>query len=698
MPQTVKVPAVGADGKAIARKPQQSQGRPSEQVAATRGMPHGKARERSPLPPRAVIVGLSATVAAVVFTAIANAYAGWTFAIIEHWALIAVFAVAAFSCAARAVVHPPERRAWALFAIGLVLYGLGTVTFNIWLAGEAAAPFPSASDWLWLSLSVAAVGGLIMLARARRLRVTPTAVLDGLIVALGLTALCGAIVFQPVFDEVIHQGISFGLVPPIADLIVVSTAVVGLSLRGWQVSPAAVAIGLGFLLMFAGDSIYVLRAAGEGYAAGTGIDVLYAIGTALVGLAPWLPPPVPPVAGARERALVIPLAAGSVGVGMTAAMAMVHLNAVAEISTVLLMFLLVIRLGAGMLNYGELLRRSRTEALTDPLTGLANRRRLLTDLEQVGGRPTVLAIYDLDGFKGYNDLHGHSAGDELLSELGRRLGGAVEPWGRAYRMGGDEFCVLVDPDAASEAIPAAVRALTTTVNDVSIGCSWGAVSMPDEVKAGSEALSVADARMYAMKNLRPNSARSQLRGVLMAVLRARDPGLHEHLHDVERLAADVARELGLDAQERTDVVHGAVLHDVGKLAVPEAILAKEGPLSAEEWEEMRLHTIRGEQLLAGIPALAGVARLVRSSHERWDGAGYPDGLAGEEIPLGARIVQVCDAYDAMVTDRSYREALGHADAIRELRRCSGSQFDPTVVGAFLRVLSGDRFDPSQVTG
>jgi two-component system cell cycle response regulator len=216
--------------------------------------------------------------------------------------------------------------------------------------------------------------------------------------------------------------------------------------------------------------------------------------------------------------------------------------------------------------------------------------------------------------------------------------------------------------------------------------------VPREAPPGPAAVQIAGRRMYAVKNGRPTSAGSQLREALVRVLDVREPELHEHVRDVGRLAAEVARRLGMPEHEVTDVVHGAELHDIGKLAVPEAILHKPGPLDDAEWAVMHQHTIHGEQLLAGIPALATAARLVRSSHERWDGAGYPDRLAGDAIPVGARIIAVCDAYDAIVTDRPYRRGASAAEAIAELRRCAGSQFDPAVVEAFVAVV-GERVAP-----
>jgi HD-GYP domain-containing protein (c-di-GMP phosphodiesterase class II) len=160
-----------------------------------------------------------------------------------------------------------------------------------------------------------------------------------------------------------------------------------------------------------------------------------------------------------------------------------------------------------------------------------------------------------------------------------------------------------------------------------------------------------------------------------------------HSRDVVDLSRSTAAALGLPASQRRAVEFAAMLHDVGKIYVPKEILNKPGPLDAYEWEVIRNHTIQGERVLKHVGgALARVARYVRSSHERYDGRGYPDGLAGEAIPLGARIVAVCDAYRAMVEDRPYRPALSRGDAIEEMRRAAGTQFDPDCVKALLEIL------------
>jgi len=176
----------------------------------------------------------------------------------------------------------------------------------------------------------------------------------------------------------------------------------------------------------------------------------------------------------------------------------------------------------------------------------------------------------------------------------------------------------------------------------------------------------------------------QTRDVLLALLHERQPELHQHLCRVGRLAAIIGRRLGMEAGELEELRRAAELHDIGKAAIPDSILNKAGPLSDEEWTFMLRHTIAGERILANAPALIPVARIVRSSNERWDGTGYPDGLAGESIPLGSRIVFVCDAFDAMTSDRPYYPARGAEEAIAELERGSGTQFDPGVVEAFIQ--------------
>jgi diguanylate cyclase (GGDEF)-like protein len=334
-------------------------------------------------------------------------------------------------------------------------------------------------------------------------------------------------------------------------------------------------------------------------------------------------------------------------------------------------------------------------ATTDALTGLRNRRALAADLRaataeaQATGAELAVMLCDLNGFKVYNDSFGHQAGDLLLQSLGRRLAEATEGIGTPYRLGGDEFCLLirggVSAVAATEA--AAYGALHETGEGFNVTTSLGVARIPADASDVDEALRIADHRMYESKNGGRPSAGFQSRSVLLRALHERHPDLGHNLADVADLCESLARRLGLSTEDVQHVRHAGELHDIGKVAIPDSILSKPGPLDEDEWEFMRRHTIIGERIIGAAPSLRPVSAIVRATHEHWDGRGYPDGTAGEEIPIGARIVAVCDAFDAMLTDRPYRKARNLGAALEELRRNAGSQFDPAVVAALEHVLA-----------
>jgi putative nucleotidyltransferase with HDIG domain len=191
--------------------------------------------------------------------------------------------------------------------------------------------------------------------------------------------------------------------------------------------------------------------------------------------------------------------------------------------------------------------------------------------------------------------------------------------------------------------------------------------------------------MYAEKGRRSTRVAHQTQELLLRILREREPDLGDHAEGVARHAVRMAQAIGVDAETLDVIRRAAQLHDIGKIAIPEEILNKQGPLDPSEWELMRRHTLVGERILGAAPALRPVAEIVRASHERWDGAGYPDGISGDEIPLAARIIFVCDAFDAMTSPRSYQVARSEAGAIAELQREAGHQFDPDAVDVFVRL-------------
>jgi HD-GYP domain-containing protein (c-di-GMP phosphodiesterase class II) len=277
------------------------------------------------------------------------------------------------------------------------------------------------------------------------------------------------------------------------------------------------------------------------------------------------------------------------------------------------------------------------------------------------------------------------AGDALLQRLGGRLAATTQPSGAAYRMGGDEFCVLarVSAESAEQLLNDTVAALQDDGDGWHVGCSHGAVWIPSEAATESQVLKLADERMYANKTNR-SSASQQISDVLLQVITEQSIPLDDHVERVSQLAGAIAETLGEPEHEVARIRLAARLHDVGKTAIPAAILDKPGPLDEREWKFVHRRPLIGERIVLAAPALASTAPLIRSSHERVDGHGYPDGLTGENIPLGSRIIAVCDAFDAMTSDRPYRPSIGVDAALEELTRHAGSQFDAKVAEAFCR--------------
>jgi two-component system cell cycle response regulator len=329
--------------------------------------------------------------------------------------------------------------------------------------------------------------------------------------------------------------------------------------------------------------------------------------------------------------------------------------------------------------------RAATEA--DPVTGLPGRPRFRADLDArlTGDGSATLLLARLDGFAAYDAAFGHRAGDALLVRLADELRRAVRDEAIAYRPGGTTFCALAGDDVLSiDALERRVAAaLREQGNGFAVAASVGRVSIPREATSSGEALRLADARADLARRAADPKPRDASPTAALADALALTG---DHALGAAELAEAVAKRMGLSALERAHVRLASQLSGLGKLALPDTLLGKAGELTAEERAYVRDHPVIAERILLRARGLEAVAGLVRSSREHYDGSGHPDGLAGDAIPLGARIVAVCDAFDAMLSHRPWRPAMSTEAAVTELHAGAGTQFDAAVVDAFHAVI------------
>jgi two-component system, cell cycle response regulator len=614
----------------------------------------------------------------------------------EKVATNVVFLGSGLLCLARAATVARERAAWLCFGLGLLAWGLGNLYFTLALWDLDEIPFPSWADAGYLAFYPAMFAGVVFLVRSRVASVGGTIWIDGVTAALTIAGIGAAIVMEAVLDGTGGSltTVAVNLAYPLGDLLLLAMIAAIVIVSGWRQLGSWALIGAGLVAFGVTDSLYLLGNAEGSYVPGAWFDLGWPLCALLVAVAAWRPAAlVRPKVAEGWATMVTPIGFGVASLALLVYDHFDQTNEAALALAALASLTVLVRLVMTFAENLQMIATSRHEASTDALTGLGNRRALLRELDScvpvaTSEEPVMLALFDLDGFKLYNDSFGHSAGDELLALVGGRLARAIGSNATAYRMGGDEFCVLVsaDIDTAHEIVSDAAHALCEHGEGFEIGSSFGAVLIPDDARNGQEALRIADHRMYRHKSRGRTSAGRQSTDVLLKVLSERHPDLHTHLSDVSVLARTVAEQLGLSSRDQELTELAAELHDVGKVAIPDAILDKPGPLDATEWSFMKRHTVIGERIIEAAPALTDVAPIVRASHERIDGTGYPDGLAGDEIPLPARVVAVCDAYDAMRARRPYKEPLSTEEALTELRDCAGTQFDARIVDVFVAVV------------
>jgi two-component system, cell cycle response regulator len=638
---------------------------------------------------RLSLLGLTGTIAlfTIVAVQLRTGVGGAGFArLCTNWLYDGVGTLAGVTCLARGLRR--GEAAWLWIAAGIFAWTFGDLYYTLALQNLASQPFPSIADVGYLGFYLPVFVGLGLLVRSSVIDFAGVVWLDGLIGGFTVCALATGLVLGPVWHTSTGSfaAVATNLAYPAGDALLLALIFCVLGLSGWKLDRLWLYLGGGLVLFAAADSVYLVEVARGTYHYGGWLDLGWPAGFVLLAAGS-----VAPVRRVQRRLDGIALVLAPAGMALICLAIEVwdHFQRMQTVSVIVASLGLLAVIGRLMLTFREhvaLLQLTRVESLSDSLTGLGNRRALVRRLDEyfsLAAGPALLLLFDLDGFKAYNDTFGHGAGDVLLQRLGTRLRHAVAGRGEVYRLGGDEFCILVH--GASVELPwvraAASASLRESGEGFAITCSSGHVLLPGEADNTHDALQVADRRMYAEKGLGIVGRESQ--GILFQALVERDEALGERMDGVARYSAALAAELGLVGTEAKLVRAAAELHDVGKLALPETILQKPGRLDGDEWKIVQQHTLIGERIIAAAEGLEHVALTVRSTHERWDGDGYPDRLRGEEIPLAARVIAICDAYDAITSERPYRHASTRDRAIEELRAAAGTQFDPGLVEVFI---------------
>ena len=473
--------------------------------------------------------------------------------IADRYVYTALELIAVAVCAARVVRRREDRVAWALMTGALIAWTGGDLVWTVWLDGMANPPYPSIADVLYLAMYPAVYVAMMLLIRSRLRNAGAAQWLDGAVTGLTIASVGAALVFGSVLTTSSAQPgaeiVSVAYL--VGDFVLLIFVAVAYSLAGWRPGRAWLLFGAGVTLMAAADIIFSYQTATSTYVPGTPLDVLWPLSMALLALAAWMPigRPGHDQVDAPHTIALTPLAATCALALLVAA----GLAPICPLSVALAGAALVLAGVRGAMTYLEnvrILRRNAREASTDPLSGLGNRRRLMGDLELAFAAArsedgSTLLFFDLNGFKRYNDMFGHAAGDALLARIGARLRAAIGDNGSAYRLGGDEFCVLLDGrlPRTDPLVAAATQALFERGSGFALTSSVGTAILPDDAAGPSAALALADERMYADKAGRSSSSRAQTRDTQRQLLSERAHGLGGASGGVGTLVAVVASRL-----------------------------------------------------------------------------------------------------------------------------------------------------------
>lgn len=345
--------------------------------------------------------------------------------------------------------------------------------------------------------------------------------------------------------------------------------------------------------------------------------------------------------------------------------------------------------------------RSQVEYLSyhDQLTGLFNRRyfdQALQEITQGNNHPVSLVVADVNGLKLVNDTYGHVTGDALIAEVANRLRSVVRDEDVLARHGGDEFAIIM-PGVGEEGVKETILKLDAycedvIMKDIKLSVAFGYATNHSPDQSIQAVFQLAEDRMYTNKLYKKTSRRNDLINGMMATLYEKNPREKEHSERVSLLSVNLAKAAGLDESAVQRIRTAALLHDIGKIAIDYSVLQSEEPLNELEKEEIRKHTEIGYRILNASSEFSEIAEIVLCHHERMDGSGYPRQLSGSEIPTESKIIAITNAYDAMITEQTYRASLPVKEAVNELQEGAGTQFDPVLTGVFIERVIPDEGD------
>lgn len=556
--------------------------------------------------------------------------------------------------------------------------------------------------------------------------------LDGLIIMTAALTFSWYFILGPAM-MLSHRHIEskiFSIAYPLMDLLIVACLLLlGGGMKNLR--PVVSLFSAGLICVVTSDSGFMYLSLHGLFRSGTLLDIGWSLGFMLVGVAVSLAQHSPPPATEERSERVPPLWKSFLPYAMLPCVTALALYAQKAQGPAFLRHgvlwcgaalvgLVLARQVVAILENRELNGRLEALATMDPLTGLVNHRvfhmRLAEETERARreGRIVAVAMMDLDNFKFFNDAYGHTVGDDVLRQVARALTGCAHPYDTVARFGGDEFALVMPQGQAGQDLLSAegLRAqiaermadlsyrLPGSETPIPLTVSLGVALFPGDADTRLEVLEIADARLrrsktgaadrpadYLCHDLAHSVAGFSMLNALVTAVDNKDRYTRRHSEDVLAYSLLIAEQLGLEAATQHTLQVAALLHDVGKIGIPDAVLRKPGKLTEEEYQAVQQHPMMGAVIVGAVPGFEDTLDVVRHHHERWDGKGYPCGLRADETPFLARLVSVADAFSAMTMDRPYRKGMDREKALSVLEAGAGTQWDPECVQALLRSYS-----------